>query len=131
MQQFSENYDDSDFRFVLLRQKKVPPTRAYVTLLSLYDLLNKESKRIGLNKYGGYTDRVLQELSESSTGSSAYQLRYVMNKIVQRQDTKRQEILGKIQKLIDDLDQDNSYINDALRYIPPLSFNLWLFYVVF
>ncbi|KAJ3652134.1 hypothetical protein Zmor_018125 [Zophobas morio] len=51
VQKFSQVYDDSDFRFQLLRQKKVPPTRAYVSLLSLYDLLNKESKKLGLNKY--------------------------------------------------------------------------------
>lgn len=51
VQQFSNLYDDSDFRIQLLRQKKKPPTRAYVSLLSLYDLLNKESKKLGLNKY--------------------------------------------------------------------------------
>lgn len=52
VQGFSQVYDDSDFRLVLLRQnKKTPPTRAYVGLLSLYDLLNKESKKLALNKY--------------------------------------------------------------------------------
>lgn len=44
--------DDSNFGLELLRQKRVPPTRAYVTLLSLYDQLNKESKKLNLNKYG-------------------------------------------------------------------------------
>lgn len=51
VQEFSQNYDDSDVRYILLRKKQVPPTKAYVTLLSLYDSLNKESKKIGLNKY--------------------------------------------------------------------------------
>lgn len=46
------NLDDSKFGLELLRQKRVPPTRAYVTLLSLYDQLNKESKKLSLNKYG-------------------------------------------------------------------------------
>ncbi|KAJ8957920.1 hypothetical protein NQ318_001917 [Aromia moschata] len=36
--------NDTTLRFEQFRQKKVPPTKAYVTLLSLYDLLNKESK---------------------------------------------------------------------------------------
>lgn len=74
--------------------------------------------------FQGYTDAILQQLVESSTGTSAYQLRYVLNKIVERQDTKRADLLNKIKKLVTDLDQDNSYINDALRYIPPLPFIL-------
>lgn len=44
---FEHKYDD-DIQF---RQKRVPPTKAYVTLLSLYDHLNKESKKMGLSKY--------------------------------------------------------------------------------
>lgn len=47
---FALNYDDVP-NLEFLRQKKVPPTRAYVTLLSLYDLLNKEAKEKNLNKY--------------------------------------------------------------------------------
>lgn len=47
---FSLNYDDSP-NLEYLKQKKVPPTRAYVTLLSLYDLLNREAKEKNLNKY--------------------------------------------------------------------------------
>lgn len=51
--EFSKNFEDADsnYNFEQLRQKKVPPTRAYVTLLSLYDVLNKESKRLMLNKF--------------------------------------------------------------------------------
>ncbi|KAL1501285.1 hypothetical protein ABEB36_006634 [Hypothenemus hampei] len=50
---FSKNFEDSDsnYKYEILRQKKVPPTKAYVTLLSLYDLLNKEAKRMMLNKF--------------------------------------------------------------------------------
>ncbi|CAH0549231.1 unnamed protein product [Brassicogethes aeneus] len=124
VQEFSEKYDDSDFRFELLRQKKVPPTKAYVTLLSLYDLMNKESKRLGLNKFQGYSEKVLSNLVDSSTGTSAFQLRFVLDKILQRQEVKKPEITSKITKLIQDLDIDSSYINDALRYIPPLPFTL-------
>lgn len=49
---FSDNYDDADLRMYVTGQKKVPPTKAYVTLLALYDMLNKESKKLELNKYG-------------------------------------------------------------------------------
>lgn len=48
---FVDKYEDDVKVREYLRQKKIPPTKAYVGLLSLYDLLNKESKRLGLNKY--------------------------------------------------------------------------------
>lgn len=50
--QFSNNYDDISLRGYIIGNKKIPPTRAYVTLLNLYDSLNKESKKLQLNKYG-------------------------------------------------------------------------------
>lgn len=49
---FLKNFDDYKFGLDLLKQKRIPPTRAYVSLLSLYDLLNKDSKKLSLNKYG-------------------------------------------------------------------------------
>lgn len=48
---FVDKYEDDVKAREYLRQKKIPPTKAYVGLLSLYDQLNKESKRLGLNKY--------------------------------------------------------------------------------
>lgn len=59
---FSKNYDD-DYRFEF-RQKRIPPTRAYVSLLSLYDLLNKESKKMGLSKYQVIFFRFLSRIKE-------------------------------------------------------------------
>lgn len=49
VQKFTDDYDDRAPPF--LRKKRPPPTRAYVTLLSLYDNLNKEAKKLMLNKY--------------------------------------------------------------------------------
>lgn len=49
---FLKDLDDSSFGRELLKQKRIPPTRAYVTLLSLYDQLSKEAKKLMLNKYG-------------------------------------------------------------------------------
>ncbi|CAG9861423.1 unnamed protein product [Phyllotreta striolata] len=123
-QEFLKRYDDSNFKSELLRQKQIPPTRAYVSLLSLYDTLNQESKRQGLNKYTGYTEQMLKELADISSDTSAYQLRIVLKRIIDRRDTPRQEITSKIQRLINDLDDFNGYLISALKYIPPLAFSL-------
>lgn len=111
----------------------------------MYDLLNKESKRLGLNKYQvrisvisiilflayndknisefqGYSDAVLYELINSSKDTSAYQLKFILSKIVDRQDTRDTKITMKIKELVKDIDQKDSYINLATKYIPPLVF---------
>lgn len=59
--EFAEKYEDDLKVRDYLRQKKVPPTKAYVGLLSIYDLLNKESKRLGLNKYHVNNNRKKRE----------------------------------------------------------------------
>ncbi|KAF2885278.1 hypothetical protein ILUMI_20901 [Ignelater luminosus] len=124
-ERFAKKYDKLfDFRDYIIGNKKIPPTRAYVTLLSLYDLLNKESKKLQLNKYGGYAQDILTVLAEASTGTSANQLQVILSKIVERRDTKDQSILNKLKTLLTDLEKSNSYLNDALRYIPPLQFSL-------
>ncbi|CAH1994051.1 unnamed protein product [Acanthoscelides obtectus] len=117
--EFLREYDEWS-----LRKKQTPPTKAYVTLLSLYDLLNKDSKKLGLNKYQGYHDRVLKDLSDSSSRTSAYQLKRVLSKVLERRDTKREDIMKKMMMIISDLDEHNSYLNMALKYIPPLAFAL-------
>ncbi|CAG9832492.1 unnamed protein product [Diabrotica balteata] len=87
-------------RSELLRQKQVPPTRAYVTLLSLYDTFNKESKRQGLSKYHGYPQKILKELADLSTSTSAYQLQYTLKKVVEHRDTSRSDIIKKVNQLV-------------------------------
>ncbi|CAG9767642.1 unnamed protein product [Ceutorhynchus assimilis] len=124
LSEFSKNFEDSDsgYRLDLLREKRVPPTKAYVTLLTLYDMLNKESKRLMLNKYAGYTDTVLTDLVKFSQSTSSHQLRAILNRVKENGDTPKTDILVKIEELIKDLDQEGSYINKALSDIPPLAF---------
>lgn len=142
---FLKDLDDSSFGRELLKQKRIPPTRAYVTLLSLYDQLSKEAKKLMLNKYGvsfsfpifdrifilrfflfsfwqGYAENVLNILIDSSGGTSAEQLNIVLSKIVERRDITNENVLKKIHPLLFDLKKADSYLNDALRYIPPLQF---------
>lgn len=110
---FSEKFDDSDFRFYLLKNKKTPPTRAYVTLLSLYDALSKEAKRMGYNQFHGYTPTILIELNKTSSGTAADQLKFVLEQIKARQETNDPMVKKKIQDLLEDLKKDNGYLNMA------------------
>lgn len=72
--------------------------------------------------FQGYTDAVLYELIKSSESTSVYQLKFILNKIVDRQDTRDPKITQKIKELITDIDQKDSYINLATKDIPPLVF---------
>ncbi|KAJ8957921.1 hypothetical protein NQ318_001918 [Aromia moschata] len=74
--------------------------------------------------WNGYSDKVLQELARSSMGSSAYQLKTVLSKIVERGDTRKPDIVKKLKQLVTDLDEPHSYINEALKDIPALPFVL-------
>lgn len=51
--EFRKIYDDSwAFRYKpLTGKKKTPPTKPYVEMLLLYDLLKKDAKRLAFNKY--------------------------------------------------------------------------------
>ncbi|GJQ85939.1 hypothetical protein Trydic_g21787 [Trypoxylus dichotomus] len=112
VEKFTDDYDDKAPPF--LRKKRPPPTRAYVTLLSLYDNLNKEAKKLSLNKYAGYSRRTLQDLVEFSQTTSAYQLEKVLAKIIERRDITDAQIVKKINGLLDDFQQPNSYLHQAL-----------------
>ncbi|KAK9876097.1 hypothetical protein WA026_011208 [Henosepilachna vigintioctopunctata] len=125
VQIFSEALDDSDFPVYLQKNKrKTPPTRAYVTLLSLYDSLSKDAKKQELNKYQGYYDHVLIELSKTSSGTSANQLKFVLQKILTNQDTKQPDVKKKINALLEDLSNEESYLNKAIKDIEPMQFRL-------
>ncbi|XP_044763316.1 uncharacterized protein LOC123320178 [Coccinella septempunctata] len=120
-----KNLDDSEFiRAYLEKNKRAPPTKAYVTLLSLYDQLSKDAKSQGYNKFQGYHQHVLVELSKTSSGTAADQLKFVLEKILTNQDSKQPEVKRKISALLEDLKTDNSYIHKALLYIPPLQFSI-------
>lgn len=124
---FLETFDDDARNSDLLRwlkQKKVPPTRAYVTLLSIYDLFNKETKRLGLNRFNGFSETIVKDLNVVSGGSSAYQLGYLLRKVQDQKEVADPMLQNKIKALIGDLEKEDSYINIALMYIPALGFAL-------
>lgn len=67
---------------------------------------------------------MLHSLSETSNGSSLDQLKFVLSKVVEKRDITQQNILSKINTILKDMEQDNSYLHDALRHIPALQFSL-------
>lgn len=74
--------------------------------------------------FQGYSQSVLTQLAEMSTGTSADQLKGVLSKVVERNDTKNPQLIKKIKSLLKDLEDSSSYISTALRYVPPLPFAL-------
>nr|XP_022907722.1 uncharacterized protein LOC111419182 isoform X1 [Onthophagus taurus]XP_022907723.1 uncharacterized protein LOC111419182 isoform X2 [Onthophagus taurus] len=126
VERFLKDYDDfenlNEENSNFLRKKKPPPPKAYVSLLSLYDSLNKEAKKLGMNKYAGYTTNVLKDLTEFSKGTSSNQMKQIFTKIVDRREVQQEKVLTTLKTIIKDLDDPKSYMNDALRYIPPLKF---------
>lgn len=79
---------------------------------------------IRVHVFQGYTENVLKDLAETSGGTSADQMRFVMRKVVENKDIRQENVLAKLRTTLTDLEQDDSYINNALRYIPPLRFSL-------
>ncbi|XP_018324826.1 uncharacterized protein LOC108736763 [Agrilus planipennis] len=122
---FLETYDDYNVKQYVIGNKKTPPTRAYVTLLSLYDQLNAEAKKLKLSKYGGYTPIVLKFLEENCTGTSTHQLLSVLHKTIENRDTDNAKVIERINNMIKDLETANSYVNQALLYVPPLHFDFF------
>ncbi|KAJ6632957.1 hypothetical protein Bhyg_16057 [Pseudolycoriella hygida] len=103
-------------------RKKVPPTKPYVQLLMLYDLLKREAKKQMLNKFQGYSPEMLEELNKTSQGSSERQLHTLLYRMVSRNDVDKADILVRVTSIIEDLLTPESALAMALRYIPPLTF---------
>lgn len=64
----------------------------------------------------------MKNLVEFSRYDSSFQLKSVLNKIIENNDTKKADVVSKIKSLVADLDDQTSYLNVALSGIPPLAF---------
>lgn len=65
---------------------------------------------------------MVKNLVEFSRYDSSFQLKSVLNKIIENNDTKKSDVVSKIKSLVADLDDQTSYLNVALSGIPPLAF---------
>lgn len=64
----------------------------------------------------------MKNLVEFSRYDSSFQLKSVLNKIIENNDTKKADVVSKIKSLVADLDDQTSYLNVALSGIPALAF---------
>lgn len=141
---YDDNYNIKQHRFTGEKQK--PPTKPFLDMIMLYDLLKREAKKLGLNKFEGYTDELLHELHILSKRSSERQLHTLLTRMLANNDTDRSDIIGRSNSMIKGLfdagiqhkyhmnitnifpltflDLENPYspMSQAVRYIPTLVF---------
>ncbi|XP_052857430.1 uncharacterized protein LOC128265217 [Drosophila gunungcola] len=103
-------------------KKRVPPTKPYVDFLLVYDLLKRDAKAANLNKYEGYSEDLLEQLHESSQASSARQLYTLFQRMLDRGDIQRSDVVARVQGIVKDLGNPNSATSKALAFIPSMQF---------
>lgn len=95
-------YDDYNSRRPkpLTGKKKVPPTKPYIDMLMMYDLLKREAKKLGLQKYEGFSHEIILELDKISRMSSERLMHALLKKMVDNNDTERMDILTRANSMI-------------------------------
>ncbi|XP_017056993.1 uncharacterized protein LOC108098526 [Drosophila ficusphila] len=103
-------------------KKRVPPTKPYVDFLLVYDLLKRDAKAANLSKYEGYSEDLLEQLHELSQASSARQLHTLFQRMLDRGDVQRSDVVARVQGIVKDLGNPNSATSKALAFIPSMQF---------
>ncbi|XP_043951562.1 mucin-5B [Drosophila biarmipes] len=103
-------------------KKRVPPTKPYVDFLLVYDLLKRDAKAANLSKYEGYSEDLLEQLHELSQASSARQLHTLFQRMLDRGDVQRSDVVARVQGIVKDLGNPKSATSKALAFIPSMQF---------
>nr|XP_016938482.1 mucin-5B [Drosophila suzukii] len=103
-------------------KKRVPPTKPYVDFLLVYDLLKRDAKAANLSKYEGYSEDLLEQLHELSQASSARQLHTLFQRMLDRGDVQRSDVVSRVQGIVKDLGNPKSATSKALAFIPSMQF---------
>ncbi|KAH8310053.1 hypothetical protein KR044_012406, partial [Drosophila immigrans] len=103
-------------------KKRVPPTKPYVDFLLVYDLLKRDAKAANLSKYEGYSEDLIQQLFELSNSSSTRQLHTLFQRMLNRGDIQRSDVVARVRGIIKDLGNPNSATSKALINIPSMQF---------
>lgn len=103
-------------------RKRVPPTKPYIHMLMLYDLLKREAKKYMFNLYEGYNSEILAELNSANPENSQQQLLFVLNRMLQEKNLDKSDVILRTKAMITELENVNSAISKALIDIVPLKF---------
>uniref|UniRef100_A0A182RNP5 Uncharacterized protein n=1 Tax=Anopheles funestus TaxID=62324 RepID=A0A182RNP5_ANOFN len=105
-------------------KKRVPPTKPYLHMLVLYDLLKREAKKNMYSIYEGYSEAILSELEKMKFSTAKDQLHYALTQLLERKDIEKSDVVSRAKQMITDLNTRNSQISMTLEVVPPLQFGL-------
>ncbi|XP_052890311.1 uncharacterized protein LOC128298582 [Anopheles moucheti] len=105
-------------------KKRVPPTKPYLHMLVLYDLLKREAKKNMYSIYEGYSEAILSELEQMNFPTAKDQLHYALTQLLERKDIEKSDVVSRAKQMITDLNTRNSAITMVLEVVPPLQFGL-------
>ncbi|XP_053696154.1 uncharacterized protein LOC128743575 isoform X2 [Sabethes cyaneus] len=103
-------------------KKRVPPTKPYIQMLMLYDMLRREAKKFMFQIYEGYSSEIIQNLVRYNNGNGQQQLLFVLNNMLEAKNIEKEDVVSRTKLIITDLQNPDSSISKALIYIPPLIF---------
>lgn len=103
-------------------KKRVPPTKPYIHMLMLYDLLKREAKKFMFNLYEGSSPEILRQLSQFKTNNGQQQLLFVLSRMLEEKNIDKADVVSRTKAMITELQNPNSVITKALIYVPPLEF---------
>uniref|UniRef100_A0A182N623 Uncharacterized protein n=1 Tax=Anopheles dirus TaxID=7168 RepID=A0A182N623_9DIPT len=127
---YDDNYRGSISLVVLEKgtkkggKKRVPPTKPYLHMLVLYDLLKREAKKNMYSIYEGYSEAILEELSQMDFPTAKDQLHYALTQLLERKDIEKSDVVSRSKQMITDLNTRNSALTMVLEVVPPLRFGL-------
>lgn len=104
-------------------RKRVPPTKPYIHMLMLYDVLKREAKKNMFHLYEGYSSDILAELVSANPDNGQQQLLFVLSRMLQDKNIEKSDVVTRTNAMISDLENEHSAISKALVEITPLKFS--------
>ncbi|XP_055638479.1 uncharacterized protein LOC129776708 [Toxorhynchites rutilus septentrionalis] len=103
-------------------KKRVPPTKPYIHMLMLYDLLKREAKKFMFNMSEGYGLEIISYLSQIKANSCQQQLLSVLARMLEEKNIEKADVVSRTKAMIAELENPNGQIATTLSLFPPLVF---------